>query len=167
MDAGTLKHQMPAAHALAKRSGGFTLLEILIVVAIIGIVGSMVALNARSALQRGEERSAIKSFQQSILQGATSASAKGVQTELVYSKGELQIRELVSKKVLSKQDLPEDFYTNLKEGQLLIFTPPGKIDAASLAALPDPVVMKAADKTYQMEISLIGESRLEVYDAQD
>lgn len=143
-----------------RRRAGFTLIELLIVLAIIGIIGAIGVFNGRRALQSQQEQAAIVSIQQSVWQAATAAAARGVETELVRS-GESFVVQYADEenqtRTLRSFELPESVSTNLPQGRVLSFTPPGKIDAATLQSLPDPVVVTTSDKTTTLMISLIGE----------
>ncbi len=141
---------------------GFTILELLIVTAIMGTVLGLSFFGGRDILQGQQENAALNSLQQSIWQGATTAAARGTPTELVRSGSRLVVRRSDTQTVLRRFDLGNDVTTNLPDGQVLTFTPPGKIDLASLQALPSPLLVKTPKKTYELTISLIGEVHMKV-----
>jgi prepilin-type N-terminal cleavage/methylation domain-containing protein len=139
---------------------GFSLLELLVVLAVLSVVFSLVAITGRTFVQRASERSVVDTFQQAVWQGATSAAARGFRTELVLDGNELTIRRVSTGDVLRRFELDGNAAWNLDDGQVLVFTPPGAIDEATLDALPDPIEIVAAGTTYQFEVSLIGEVRV-------
>lgn len=145
-----------------RRSKGLTLLELLVVVAIIGVVAGIGVFNGRRALQSQQEQAAVRSIQQSIWQGATAASARGIETELVRSGSQLLVREVLSGRILRREELPAGVSTNLPTGQVLRFTPPGQIARTTLDALPRPLWVQTSDRRYHLRVSLIGEVRAEV-----
>jgi type IV fimbrial biogenesis protein FimU len=144
------------------RQNGFSLLELLVVLAIIGVAVGIGVFNGLRALQAQQERAAVRSIQQSIWQGATAASARGVETELVRNDRQLLVREVVSGRTLRREELPAGVSTNLPTGQVLRFTPPGQIARATLDALPVPLYVRTTDRRYQLRVSLIGEVQAQV-----
>lgn len=141
---------------------GLSIIELLIVLALVGILSSIGVFNGLRALQGQQEQAAVRSIQQSIWQGATAASARGVETELVRNGRQLLVREVVSGRMLRREELPVGVSTNLPTGQVLRFTPPGQIARATLEALPNPLVVEITNRRYQLRVSLIGEVRAEV-----
>ncbi len=139
---------------------GFSLLELLVVLAVLAIAFTLVAIAGRGILQRSAERSAVNTFQQAVWQGATMAAARGFRTELVRAGDELVVRRLADGEALRTFDLDPGATVNLADGQVLVFTPPGSVLEASLDALPEPVTITAAGATYELEVSLIGEVRV-------
>jgi prepilin-type N-terminal cleavage/methylation domain-containing protein len=139
---------------------GFTLLELLVVLAVLGVVFGLVAISGRAIAQRASERSVVNTFQQAVWQGATMAAARGFRTELVRDGDLLLLRREATGAEIRRFELDPNATLNLADGQLLVFTPPGAVLEASLDALPDPIQITAAGTTYELDISLIGEVRV-------
>ena len=137
-----------------QRAQGFTLIELLIVLAIMGILLGIFAFTNRGALTGQQERAAIRSIQQSVWQGASAASARGRNTELVHSGRTVVVREVDSQRVIRTEDLPAGIGTNLPN---LVFTPPGKISASSFELVADGITVTSSSGTTLLKVSIIGE----------
>jgi type II secretory pathway pseudopilin PulG len=135
-------------------------LELLIVLAIIGATAGIIALSGRLITRGQDANAAVKTMQQSIWQGATMAASRGVRTNLVLSGQELEVQVASSGQVIRRYELNADAALNVSDGTLLAFTPPGKVDPASLASLPTPLQLTTNGTTYDLQISLIGEVRV-------
>jgi len=142
------------------RRAGVTLIELLVVLAVLSVAAFLASLEGRAALRRTSERSVVTTVQQAVWQGATLAASRGVRTELVRDGAELRVRTLADGTLLRTFTLDPGATLNLADGQALVFTPPGAVLPASLAALPDPLEVVAAGTTYRLDISLIGEVRV-------
>ena len=147
-------------HVRRRFQSGFSILELLVVLAVLGVVFSLVALTGRIFVQRASERSVVDTFQQAVWQGATAAAARRFPTELVLDADELLLRRVSTGEVVRRFELDGNAAWNVADGQMLVFTPPGAVDEATLAALPDPIEIVAAGTTYRLEVSLIGEVRV-------
>ncbi len=135
---------------------GITLIELIIVVALLGIVLGFGYMIGREFVRRSDERSAVNTFQQAVWQGATIASARGFRTQLVRTGNELQVQRLDGT-VLRSFEFATGVTLNVPGNPILVFTPPGRIDA-----LPASAIQITADgTTYTLEISLIGEVRVQ------
>jgi len=141
---------------------GFTIFELLIAVAIVGILASVAVVSGRQVLQDQQQNAALNTLQQSIWQGATSAAARGASTELVRSGNQFSVRRQDNKRVLRRFELAKSVTSNLPQGVVLRFTPPGKIDPASMQNLPATLTLTTKRATYKLTLSLIGEVKHEV-----
>jgi len=136
------------------------MIELLILLAILGLMAGVIATNGRRVAAGQQQRAAIASVQQSVWEGATAASARGVETELVRTATGLVVKETGSGTVLRSFDIPSAVATNMPMGQVLLFTPPGRVDLASLQALPSPLTLTVNGHTFTVQISLIGEVKV-------
>ncbi len=139
---------------------GFTLLEFLIVAAVLGIALSIAAFEGRRMLRGQEHQAAVSSVQQLFWQGATAAASRGTRLELVRTGKVLEVRIEGNGRVLRRFELPDGVTTNLPEGRLAVFTPPGRVNLAT--NFPNPFTVQAGGRTYRFTVSLIGEVKAEV-----
>lgn len=142
------------------RTTGFTLLELLVAIAIIAAVGGAVVIGGRLIMRGQDANAAVKTMQQSVWQGATMAASRGVRTNLVLNGRDLEVQVASNGQVIRRFELNSDATLNVSDGTLLAFTPPGKVDSASLDALPSPLQLTTNGETYDLQISLIGEVRV-------
>lgn len=141
---------------------GFTLLELLIALAVIGVVVGIAVTGGRRLVEGQEARAAVQSVRQSIWQGATLAASRGVSTTLVLNGTDLELHDDGgAERPLRTFALPEGATLRGVSGTVLRFTPPGKVDESSLAALPKPLILEVDGKIYQLRVSLIGEVKVE------
>lgn len=147
---------MPCA---VKSTSGITLVELIIVVGILGVVLAIGIFNGRQALIQRQEDAALNTIRQVIWQGATAASSRGREVTLHLNNRTLQLR--VGASVIRSDDLPAGVSTNLPQGLVLAFSPPGKVTAESLGDLIEtsPRVW-AGGRTYFIDVSVIGEVRV-------
>ncbi|AEB11452.1 prepilin-type N-terminal cleavage/methylation domain-containing protein [Marinithermus hydrothermalis] len=139
---------------------GFTLIEFLIVATILGVALSIAAFEGWRMLRGQEQRAAVSSVQQLFWQGATAAASRGARLELVRVGRVLEVRAEADGRVLRRFELPDGVTTNLPEGRLAVFTPPGRVNLA--ASFPNPFTVRAGGRTYRFTVSLIGEVKAEV-----
>ncbi|MEJ2667698.1 MAG: hypothetical protein P8Z81_11465, partial [Deinococcales bacterium] len=140
----------------ARRAAGFSMMELLILLAVLGLIAGALAISARRVLGGQQDKAALNSIEQSVWEGATAAASRGASTELVRTATGLEVREVGSTNALQTFDLPSSVTTNLPMGQVLVFTPPGRVDLASLQALPNPVTVTVNGHTYKLQVSVIG-----------
>src|SRR5680860_101888 len=133
-------------------SSGFTLLELLIVLAIIGIVAGIAVMSGRPIVRGQEGRAAVRTMQQSVWQGATMAASRGVRTNLVLSGRTLEVLNADSGELIRSYELSEDVSLNIDDGTVLAFTPPGKVDETTLQNLPSPFQITANDEVFDLQI---------------
>lgn len=139
------------------RERGVTLIELLLVVLVIGtLLGAGVA-SMRAFMARAEARSAQGAVEQAIWGGATLASARGERVVLWRAGSALDLRA-VDGRTLRRFDVGSAALS-LPDGPSLVFTPPGVIDADSLAAWPATVTARVGDRVQVLDLSLIGEVR--------
>ena len=140
-----------------RRRGGFSLLELLAVIAVLGIAFGMVALGSRKILQGQEERAAVVTLEQMFRHGATAAASRGEALELVRTGRVLVVRPQGGSRVIKRAELPKDVVLALPEGQVATFSSPGMVNID-----PDTFTVETQKETYQLTVSLIGEVKKEV-----
>lgn len=139
---------------------GYTTIELLIVIAIIGILAGVGLFNGRQIIRNQNEVASIQQLRQLISRATTALNAQGKSGTLNRSGTLIKVVD-GNNKTLMEMTLDKNVVTNLPEGSSLVFLPTGRISSASLAALP-ALEIKAAGKTFGLEISVIGELRAEV-----
>lgn len=140
-----------------RSQAGFSVLELLIVLAIIGVVVGIGVFNGRQALDRQQERAAFNSLRQTVWQGATAASARGQRVFLQLSGRELSLRiGSAGGTQLRSENLPAGVDTNLPQGTILIFEPPGKIQSDLLPEAGE-YWFEAGSSRLDLIFSIIGE----------
>ena len=137
-----------------------SILEILITIAIFGAIAAVVVMTGRPIVRGQEGQAALRTMQQSVWQGATMAASRGVRTSLMLAGGNLEVRNVDTNEVIRSFELPDGASLNIDEGQVLAFTPPGKVDEQTLKDLPNPFQITSNNATYDLQVSLIGEVRV-------
>lgn len=137
---------------------GFSLLEILVILAILGILAGLIAIGSRAILRGQENRSSLYSMRQIFWQGASAASSRGERLELVRSGDELEVRPVGDTKVIRRVELSRDVTLSLPQGQIATFNPSGKV---TIAPANNPFTLQTDGKTYTFNVSLIGEVKFE------
>lgn len=135
-------------------SYGITIIELLVVLAILGILFGVAAFGGRGALDRQQEAAAVRSIQQSVWQGASAASARGRNTELTLTGRQIIVREVDSGRLVRTEELPAGVTTNLPR---LVFTPPGKISSDSFPSVAEGITVNTSTGTTTLRVSIIGE----------
>jgi prepilin-type N-terminal cleavage/methylation domain-containing protein len=150
---------------LSKSQQGFTMIEILIVIAIIGILLGMSLLNGRQIINRQKEVASVQQFRQLVQRATTTANARGITATLVRTGSSIKvINSSDPTKTLMEMTLDRNVTSNLPENESLVFASTGRIDPASFNTLPgtNSFEMQASGKTYKLNLSVIGEVKLEV-----
>lgn len=139
---------------------GLSLLEILIVIAIIGVLAGIGLFSGRQIIRNQNEVASVQQLRQLISRATTALNAQGKSGTLNRSGTLIKVID-GNNKTLMEMTLDKNVVTNLPEGNSLVFLPTGRITSVSLAALP-ALEMQAAGKTFRLEISVIGELKAEV-----
>ena len=137
---------------------GFTLVEILIVLAIVSIALSIGAIGLAQVRLSQESRAGVGSVRQIILAGATAAASRGIALELVRSGNRLNLRNPADNSLLREVDIPAGIAGQLPSGTWLSYTPTGMVLLPT--GFTNPFTLTDRGKTYTLQISLIGEVRL-------
>jgi prepilin-type N-terminal cleavage/methylation domain-containing protein len=144
---------------------GFSLLEILVVLAVLGILLSIAALVGRDIIRKQNELSAVSQVKQLLWGAGSSVNARGTSGVLRRTGNKLEIIDTLTtspNKTLSEVTLDSAVTTNLPSGDSLVFLSSGRIDSDTLAALPNPLTVTGAGKTFKLTVSVIGEVKFEV-----
>lgn len=142
------------AYGRRSKSLGITLIEMLVVLAVLGLVFGIAVFSNRGALTSQQEQAAIRSIQQAVWQGASAASARGRNTELIHVGNRIEVREVGSGRLIRREDLSTGISTSLPN---LVFTPPGKISEQSFALVADGITVHSSAGTTVLRVSVIGE----------
>ncbi len=137
---------------------GFTMLELLIVIAIVGILASIVLISGRQIVLGQEGPATISQLKQIVSRGGSVAAARGKDVQLKYQNREFILREKVSEKHIQSFKVPTSVSINLSEGAVLEFAPSGMVK--SLASIPNPVIVSSSNKTQQLQLSIIGQIKV-------
>lgn len=141
-------------------TAGVSIVEVLIAMVIIGIVAVIAIPDLRAVLTGREDQAAIQSIQQTVWQGATAAAARGVVVTLTRTGNTFVLRNTATNAELKRFALPSGVTSNWPQGTPLVFTPPGKVDSASMVDFPSILTVTAKGKSTRLQISLIGEVRV-------
>jgi len=148
-----------------KSNNGFSMVEILIVLTIVGILATVGFVSSSTIKIKQEEHAAVAMVRQGIAAGATESAAKGRRLSLVYrSAGNKLVLEDENFQTLKEYKFPKSVTTDLDNGDRLEFTPLGWVDSNSLSGsggFPNPITLSTKDKNYHLTISLIAEVKAE------
>ncbi len=139
-----------------RNTSGLTMIELLIVIAIIGILGGIGFISGADIARRKSAEGAITTFQQSVWQGATMAASRGTIVQLNREGRELHLVDADSNTIRRRYELPAGVDIPVSN-PILRFLPPGKIDASSFNSLPDNLIITTSEGRYRIEVSVIGE----------
>jgi prepilin-type N-terminal cleavage/methylation domain-containing protein len=140
---------------------GFSLLEILVVLAVVGILLSIAIFAGRDIIRKQKELQAVNEIRQLLWQSGTTVNARGVSGTVRRTGNVLELIDGAGTSLIRKE-LDSKVTSNFPEGESLEFLPSGRIDSATLSALPDPLTVSAAGKTFELTVSIIGEVKAEV-----
>ncbi len=146
-----------------KTRDGFTVIELLILTAIVGAVFGIALLNGREVLQGQERQATVRSVALMINRGATAAASRGVSARLSRSGDTLTLTNIGSGAVLRTMTLPPSVSTNLPEGDLITFTAPGRLlfePTFPLIGGVRGIEITADGRRYDLLLSIIGEVKV-------
>lgn len=139
---------------------GFTLLELIMVMAVLAIASGFIVMGAQPMLQAQQSRSGFNAIRQIIWQGATAAASRDITLNLVRSSNRLQVQTTGSPAtVIRYVDLPSDISSQLRSGTWMSFTPSGKVNFAP--GFTNPFNVTVRGRSYTLTVSLIGEVRVQ------
>jgi Tfp pilus assembly protein FimT len=141
------------------RARGLSLVELLVLLAVLAVVLAMGALNGRRTLLGQEHAAFLSTLQNVFWQGATEAASRGVNLTLERNGSRLELKQ--GSTVLRTWDIPQGVVLSLGNGSIVRFTPPGKVQDPQGQPLTQPLTFTATvnGKTYTYTISLIGEAK--------
>jgi len=134
---------------------GFSLIEILVVIAILSVFASLTFVSGRRVMQSQDQLAAISILKQSLIRASLSANAKGKQLELKQTGSSIKLID--GTKTLEQFDLPQGFSVNWPD---LVFRESGLIDVTSLGS--NTILLQGPQQTYELKISLIAEMKAEL-----
>ncbi|WP_027892944.1 prepilin-type N-terminal cleavage/methylation domain-containing protein [Calidithermus chliarophilus] len=142
------------------RPRGLTLIELLLVIALIGIVLGVMAVSSRRMLGNQEAKAGLNSVRQIVWQGATAAASRGQRLDLVRVGRRLQVQTQESTpRVIRSVDLTAALSAQLPNGTWFSFTPPGKVIFPT--GFAQPVNVTVNGRSYSLSFSLIGEVKVQ------
>lgn len=140
--------------------GGFTLLELIVVMAILGVAAGLGIAQMRNIGQRQQALATVDQIRQLFWQGATAAASRGGTNFLLVRSGNtLQVQSQVDGSVLRSVTLPNGVRCSLSNGTLATFTSPGKVIFSSSFPANRQFTISAAGQTFTLTATLIGEVR--------
>lgn len=148
------------------QQSGFSMIEIMLVVAIVGIIASIGFVQGRRLLNKQTESSTITAITQTLARGSSAASARG--EEVILRKSGNQLFLVRGTDSFGFVDIPASATLKTKAGvalaaniDLLSYSPKGLIDATDIANNFSPLQLITADKSYKLTASIIGDMKVE------
>lgn len=143
-----------------RRPRGLTFIELLLVIALIGIVLGIVVVSGRRILGNQEAKASLNSIQQIVWQGATAAASRGQRLDLVRIGRRLQVQtQETTPRVIRFVDLTTALSAQLPNGTWFSFTPPGKVIFPT--GFTQPINVTVNGRSYSLSFSLIGEVKVQ------
>ncbi|WP_170159661.1 hypothetical protein [Calidithermus terrae] len=137
-----------------------TLIELLLVIALIGIVLGIMAVSGRRMLGNQEAKAGLNSVRQIVWQGATAAASRGQRLDLVRVGRRLQVQtQETTPRVIRSVDLTAALSAQLPNGTWFSFTPPGKVIFPT--GFTQPLNVTVNGRSYSLSFSLIGEVKVQ------
>jgi prepilin-type N-terminal cleavage/methylation domain-containing protein len=141
---------------------GFSLLEMLVILAVLGILLGIAIFAGRDIIRKQNELQSVNQIRQLLWQAGTTVNARGTSGKLSRTGNVLKVLDVNSGKTLVEATLDSKVVSNLPIGDSLVFLSSGRIESATLDSLPDPLTVTAAGKTFKLTVSVIGEIKAEV-----
>ena len=145
----------------ANSHSGFSLLEVLVVIAIFGLFASLTMVSAARVMKNQDELASVSIIKQSLTSATSAASSRGKTLDLMVQGTNLILQEHISGNKVRQFDLPKQTSLNVSDGLFVQITSAGRIEPSSLAALPSSLELSVKGVKYALSISLIGELKAE------
>jgi len=111
-----------------KRWSGFTLLELLVAIAVLGIVLALTAFQSRKIEAHQAESAFYAGLERLFWEASTAAASRGRALVLLRDGDRLIVRlRTPPRTVIRALEIPENVEVGLPDGRLAIFTPPGRV----------------------------------------
>ena len=134
---------------------GLSLIEMLVILAILGIIATVAVVGSRDILRKQENRAAVTTIKQIFWQSATAAASRGDILQLASIGKQLVLFDGAGDE-FRRIDLPKDVsLPDFSREEVATFSPTGRVDLAA----PNPLRVKVDSDFVLLEVSLIGEVR--------